>query len=673
MAAKPNTKTARRVKSAGVVAAVMGATSVALLTPASASEVAAASQPTYEVDVVNHSGTDVKIRFFHGPGEHEGDVNTDGLPEEQKLPTNSGVSLDSGAKSHDYAYRVGNGTYDNGYWFEVTRGDDPNDRTVAKMYRWHPSDPPASVEEQAGTGFRVESHLEEQKEGFSGGKTRIVVSDARAHGETGSGGTGSPERREFDTQVGSTGAPWQDLGDGSKQWKLESLRANVDYWFRCEDTGFTSLAFNGHFPKSDELGGQGKGFWVTSDRNGKISVLRPSESSSQGGECEVHSSPNRVTGKRITGTSTDRSVNERPIYKVNIDPRTRTFSENLPSQFRIPPYVVEGKDSSGQWRKVGTALPSSTTSAAEKRATHGGADFLFQNKAGESITHLRVSGGYASGSDEIDLSALPTPTVTMSDISAMEVKAQSAAGRVTLEANGAAQEELNMQLFDKDGNLIPASGGLSDAYDSIYFRDENGKLITGLHGRDGASAVSRYRGAAINTGATGTMSTQANEKNRAYLSTTDSAAGLTWITPVLDLDDHMDTSNVDTRYTAPTHQLTGTLSGGVPIIQNTSQITAAAASNSAAAMYRVKAAGTGAVENPSSVAVFRYSALVPSDELPRENIQKDSAVSIPMTVQAGTLKVGAIPDLSPIENLNAMTVYAVTKHGTAVGPYQAPK
>ncbi|WP_206429975.1 hypothetical protein [Streptomyces sp. ADI96-02] len=680
--AKPSTKTAKRVGGICAVAALMGGTFAALPSPASASEVGATAQPTYEVDVVNHSGTDVKVRFFYGPGEHQGDVNTDGLPDAQKLPTSAGVPLDSGAKSANYAYKVGSGTYDNGYWVEVTRGDDPNDRTVAKMYRWNPGEQPASVKEQAGTGFKIESHYEQKQSGYSDKKTRIVISEARANTETAFGGADFPYplRWELDTRVGTTGSPWKDLGDGSQQWKLENLQANADYWFRCYDTTSTSLAFNGYFPKAEELGGglasdgRGKGFWATSDKTGAISVLRPSGAASQGGVCDVHSAPNKVTAKRITGTSTDRAVNERPIYKVDIEAKTRAFAEDHPSQLRVPPYVVEGKDSSGQWRKVGTVLPSSTTSASGKRVSHGGSDFLFQNKAGESITQLRVTGGYGTSSNEIPLSSLPAPTVTMNDISAMEVKAQSAAGRITLEANGAVQEELSMKLFDQNGTLIPQSGGLSDAYDSIYFRDENGKLITGMHGRDGASAVSRHRGATINTGAgTGAMGAQSVEKNRAYLSTTDSAAGLTWLTPTLDLDDHMDTVNVDTRYTAPTHRLTGTISSGVPIAQNTSQITAATASTSAAPTYRVKAAGTGAVDNPASVAVFRYNALVPADELPRENIQKDKVASLPMAVQAGTLKLATASDLTSIENLKGMTVHAVTKHGTAVGPYQAPK
>ncbi|MFF6984681.1 hypothetical protein ACFZAV_45260 [Streptomyces sp. NPDC008343] len=596
----------------------------------------------------------------------------------KQLPTNNSVTLDSGAKSPNYAYEVPGGEYDNGYWMEVTREDDPNDRTVAKFYRWNPGEPPPSVTQQDGTGFKIESTQETKRGKFSGNKTRIIITDPHGNTDTPYGGSDFPHpvKWEMDANVGSSGSSWQTLDGGGQQWKLGNLRPNADYWFRCYDKQMSQLSFNGYTPKPEEINGdvvngKTKAFWVTSDDNGTISVLRPSSASSQGGPCDIHAAPNEITAKRITGASKKFGVNERPIYRVDIKEKKRIFDSAAPGSFRIPPYTVEGKDASGNWRKVGTVLPSSTTAANGSEVTYGGTDFLFQNKPGETITHLRVAGGYGVPSNEIPLAELPEPTVTMNDIADMAVKPTSSSGRVSLEANGSAQEELKMRLFDQNGSEIPATGPLADVYDSVYFRDENGKLITGMYERDGASAVTHQRGATINTG--GVAAAGAPDKKSAFLSTTDAAAGLSWITPNLDLDDHSDTAQISTAYVAPKHAMEGSISSGVPIFQGAKQISAAPASPSAAPMYRVEASGADAVDNPSSVAVFRYQAMVPSEELPRKNIQADNVAALPMAEQAGTLKLQSTADLTKIENLMSMTLSAVTKHGTAVGPYRAAK
>ncbi|MFJ8763111.1 hypothetical protein [Streptomyces cyaneofuscatus] len=678
---KPGNRTrkTRAVMLSALVVAAGGAV-IALPVPASA-----ASDPTYEVDVLNHSSSDVKVRFFYGPGEHEGDVTSEDMGEEfanaKKLPTSNSVALDSGAKSSNYAYQVSGGSYDNGFWLEVSRGDDQNDRTVAKFYRWNPGDPPPSLTQQDGSTLKIENHSEPQRGSFAGTKTRIVITDPRSKADTPFGDSDSPfpRKMEMNTNVGVSGSGWQNLDGGGQQWKQQNLRPNTDYWFRCSATSIKELAFNGHFPKTEEVGegvtnGKAKGFWVTSDKHGAISVLRPSSATSEGGACDIHSAPNVISAKRITGSSTNFDVHERPIYRVDIQAKKRTFDSASLDSMRIPPYTVEGKDGSGAWRKIGTVLPTSSTGKSGSDVTHGGGDFLFQNKSGETITHLRVAGGFGTESNEVRLGDLPQPSVSMNALSDMDVvpTSTSSTGRIRLEANGAAQEELTLELFDQDGDEIPATGPLSDAYDSIYFRDENGKLITGMYEPGGASATSRHRGPAANSGS-GTP-VEGQQKKSAFLSTTDTNGGLTWVTPNLDLDDHMDSADIKAGFIAPQHSLSGNMTNGVLIAQNrTTQVPAASIWENSAPVYRVRAAGDESVAMPNSVAVFRYKAMAPAEELPRENIQKDGALSVPLTAQAGALKVPAGTDMKPVESLTSMTVSGVTKYGTLAGPFRAAK
>jgi len=666
---------------------------------ASAATTVSATDPTYQVDVVNYAGTDVKVRFFYGSGEHQGDVTSDdygpAFGNAKKLPTGEAVTLGSGSLSPVFGYQTAKGSYDNGYWVEVTRGDDPNDRTVAKLYRWNPGEKPPGVTEQSGSGLKVQTMYEPKQNGFADDKTRIMITDARGQTDAtwGDASWPYPGPWALDTRIGSDNGGWKNLDASSKQWQLTSLQPNADYWFRCYDENLSRLAFNGYFPKAAELGGgtangKGQGFFVTSDENGRVSVLAPNGAPAQQSTCDVHAVTNTIEAKRITGTSTEFGVNERPIYKVDVQGATRVYEGRTPDKVRIPPYIVEGRDASGKWQKVGTVLPSGAPTAGDSTATHGGADFYFQNKPGQSFTHLRVAGGYGFTSNEIALAGLAAPGVSMNDIADLEVRAQSSTGRVTLEANGSAQEELDLRLFGQNGSIISESDPKAAAYDSVYFRDENGSLITGMYDVDGDNAVSKYRGSSINSSAgpaaaaahegtdavDATDAANAVEKRRSYLSTTNSTAGLTWVTPNLDLDDHMEAADLTLRVVAPRQQMNGTLTTSMPISNSGGTVVSAAAPNAhALPQYRVDAVGGGAAQDPWSVGAVRYQALTPASGLPRGNIQSSQVAGLPMQVQAGILKLGPGADLSTIGDLTSMQVFTVSQHGTAVGPYNAPR
>lgn len=625
------------------------------------------SEQIYEVGVVNYAGSDVKVRFFYsGASGQVWSVDKTGAEffGAKKLPTMEAVRVGSGAASPAYAYQVPNEAYDVGYWLEVTRGDDVADRSVAKTYRWSPGEKPPVIVDSSGSSLKIEARYEPRRGGFTKEKTVFVVSDNRAHVDTPSVGASSPYPGVWDrdVRVGIDDGGWARLDDSLTQWQMRGLSPSADYWMRCYDQGFSQVAFNGYFPQQSDLGGgivdgQGAGFWVTSNDQGVVSVLRPSGASVNDGTCDVHRTENSVTAKRITGAATKNGVNERPIYRVDIAAQTRVFDSALPDQFRIPSFLIEGVDASGQWRTIGTVLPSTSVQKPDGKneARLGGTDFLFQNKVGENIQRLRVSGGFSTASNEIVLNDLNAPTITAKQINNGNGNNREFVGPATVEANGVMQREILPTLTDSTGAVITDQSPLAEAYDLIYFRDENGRLITNMYSETGSTVISRYKTSSL----TDTPSTR-----NIFLSTTDRNAGLTSVFGNIELDEHIAggplPAEAKVSFYAKQYAVSGSVASGVSV--NDGFARTPTSTQPFAPVYRTNTT----TPNPATVAVLNYRTLVSADELPRDSINNDHLGNVTLTNNTlGQLQhLGINPDL---EKLDYVSITGVTKTGTSIG------
>ncbi|MBX9399550.1 RICIN domain-containing protein [Streptomyces sp. TRM72054] len=502
---------------------------------------------------------------------------------------------------------------------------------------------------------------------------------------------------------------WRDLrlSDGSvtdgttETSTLNGLQPNTDYWFKCYDPRYKDVRFNGRKPKPEVLGADGAGFWRTSDSKGQIVALRSKGSGPQDGVCDIHaaSAKQDVVARQITRGGVDDSKGKAAVYKVSIPPRDRIYDavdpanpgvdQAVPDAVRIPPYLVEGRDVSGKWTKVGTVLPASAprVDTTGHKITYGGATFYFQNESGQHITELRVSGGYTGlgwDSQVIRLADLHEPTLTTKDTDDWSVRVTSNTvdtenDTVRLEANGTAQEMVNITArAASDQHVIdPSEPGLGAVYDNIYYTDEYNRLITGMYESGGSWAITPERGATVNSGA-GVASTAGDDPSHAYLSTNDQSAGETYVTPNLDLglDKPRRKSPLTIVPTNPRYIFDGNLKTDLRIKNAAlgTRVTPAdpattRGSETLAPVYRLKAAGATASDRPFSVALTRYRAITAATQLPRSDMQQCFPTAVKINVDTDKLEVDPDQDTHEKERCKAqerLSLNVVAGHGAQV-------
>lgn len=494
---------------------------------------------------------------------------------------------------------------------------------------------------------------------------------------------------DFSVDFGKENGGWQSLAKATGDEKdpgqrnddqstemstLNGLLPDTDYWFRCYDSGFKDVRVNGRKPPSEALGTDGSGFWRTSDSKGRIIALRSTGSGPHDGVCDIRVASakgdavaRQITQGNVEGDPDGHGDDMAAVYKVSIPSRDRVYdavdSANpgvdraVPDAIRIPPYLVEGRDASGKWVKVGTVLPASApmVDAAAGKVTYGGATFYFQNKRDQHITDLRISGGYTGlGSDSqvIHLKDLAKPTLSSKDISDFHVAVTSNPinnqnGIVTLDANGAVQEKLTVTATAKGDHhqIDPSEANLGSVYDDIYYTDEYGRLVTGMYDPDGSWAVTPEAGATENQ-ALGVAGTAGDDPTHAYLSTTDRSGGQTNITPTFMGGDGVTHGPLQIRPVTRPYVFSGaSLDAGLNIktLGETTVFPANPAetrgSETLAPVYRLKASGTGASDRPFSVALTRYRAITAARDLPRSDMQQCAPDAVTVEVKTDKLKV----------------------------------
>ncbi|MBV7696578.1 hypothetical protein [Streptomyces sp. TRM70350] len=679
----------------------------------------------FRVDVVNSAESNIKVRFFYSGVEKMGGAamfETSG----KEIPTGHETDIAAGSVSRPFKLQTPPDFHDSGYWVEVSRGDDPQDRTVAKFYRHAPKDEsksgkpanPIELTDQKGTSLRISaeaSGADQNFPDFNAGRMRIFVTEPAAHVD-GATIDGHPGRWDRDFDFGTGNGGWQDRldnADGSaaitdpttKRSTLSGLLPNTDYRLVCYDPRYKDVRFNGRKPRPEEVGANPVGFWRTSDDKGQIVALRSNGQGPDQGVCDVGvASPKeedlvkarQITPRPQSGTSGDTT----PIYKLSVQPRTRLYDaldgstpgvdQAVPDAVRMPPYLVEGHDASGKWTKVGTVLPASAPviDMEGRKVTYGGATFYFQNKSGQNITHLRVSGGYTGlgwASQVIDLGNVPAPTVTTNDVDDVHVRVTSNPvngknGTVSLEANGAVQEQLDITAYAKDNHLIdPSEPKLGEVYDSIYYLDEYDRLITGMYDPHGSWSVTPERGSTMNSGVLMPRNTAqartADSPMQAYLSTNDRSAGEVEIRPRLgfDVTESSDPDHLTVRPTTKEYAFANTLKAGLKIERSGATFDAADpathGAGQVAPVYRLKATFTSASDRPFSVALTRYRAITAATELPRNDMQQCAPTAITINVDTDKLVADddSIKDIGcASKNQQRLSLNVVSRHGAKI-------
>jgi hypothetical protein len=221
--------------------------------------------------------------------------------------------------------------------------------------------------------------------------------------------------------------------------------------------------------------------------------------------------PTPPTSLKITGTQLDPAGTTKPVYRVDVPATAWTLPVSTPprAQTVLPPLQVRGTTTSGTDVSLGLLVPQGQPSRATSgTVTLSKASFYWQNpNVGQQITDIYVTAGSTS-SAKVNLAGLDA-TAPTAGASVGEVVVCPAAGTSSCDAtatpvaNGLDQAPLRIQLHDQVDNtvILPTT---NPAYGLVYYRDENGDLLTGLIPEDGSAytRVSPFPGAYPNDGST---------------------------------------------------------------------------------------------------------------------------------------------------------------------------
>jgi hypothetical protein len=210
----------------------------------------------------------------------------------------------------------------------------------------------------------------------------------------------------------------------------------------------------------------------------------------------------KVTGKRLDPAGTDQ-----PVYRFDVAASTWPLPFSTPprKQTVLPPLEVRGTTNTGDTVDLGLLVPQGQPSRATSGSvTLSPVSFYWQNPdTGQQITNVYVQSGNTT-SNTVDVTGLPAPAVgtTIGQVVVCPATGSiSCDGKADPVANGLDQAPLRIQLYDGNNQVLPLT---NPGYGQIYYRDQDGDLLTGLIPADGSSylRVSPYAGAYPNDGST---------------------------------------------------------------------------------------------------------------------------------------------------------------------------
>ena len=195
------------------------------------------------------------------------------------------------------------------------------------------------------------------------------------------------------------------------------------------------------------------------------------------------------------------------------------------AQTAVPPLEAHGIHLHRRRRFSRSARPAGTTRPGHLRIGHlvQGQLLLAEPEVGQQITDIYVNAVsmHATSSAKVNLAGLTPPTAgtTIGQVIACPATGTSDCdAKAVPVANGLDQASLRIQLVDTDSNELSSA---DTAYGRVYYRDEDGDLLTGLIPADGTSylRVSPYAGAFSNDGS------EDNSNTCTVRCSTSSAAG----------------------------------------------------------------------------------------------------------------------------------------------------
>jgi hypothetical protein len=512
--------------SKGFAAAATVATVVSLVGPANSAYAATSVEckgsecsKHMEIDVVNLSSSDVKVKFASADDLNRGGVKRAGRNGFEPIPDQD-VTVKSGGErssmfSFDFmgkAYLVpgvfqARVTFNNQLDVVASRAENNADRSIAVLeHRYdgiqtNANGAPISLPRQDDTSLKME--LVKQGGVHSGEFAhwyRLVISDQSP---------GHP----------SSDLPWKfaplhnitaptDIGYAWRS-KLTGLRPNTDYQMSgCSADIPQEITINGRrYNYESQI--NGKAVWLRSSETGEIVFTSPNKFTPFSCMFRAAQLDSKVT--RLTGDAGD------PVFRVDIAPSMQVFDGDIPANVPMMPYEVWGIDGSGGSHEIGKVMPISRPEVdrAAKSITAGGATFYFENK--QKYTKLEVRGQGEALLDLSQANAPKPPTGLQDRITSIAIAPLTQA----VTSNGLAQEPMKLKLL-KSGHVVnPADEPeLAKLYDYVYYRDDVGNLITGMYGdsSSGYTSVSRVEGSYVNDKP---YAAKSDTYNQVYLSTTE--------------------------------------------------------------------------------------------------------------------------------------------------------
>jgi hypothetical protein len=223
--------------------------------------------------------------------------------------------------------------------------------------------------------------------------------------------------------------------------------------------------------------------------------------------------PTPPTKLTITGTQLDPAGTTKPVYRFDVPATAWALPVSTPprAQAVLPPLQVRGTTANGTDVSLGLLVPQGQPSRATSgTVTLSKASFYWQNpNVGQQITDIYANAGSTS-SAKVNLAGLDAKAPAAGTGTPIgQVVVCPAAGTSQCDttanpvANGLDQAPLRIQLHGEgdDDDVLPITDA---AYSQVYYRDENGDLLTGLIPEDGSAytRVSPYPGAYPNDGST---------------------------------------------------------------------------------------------------------------------------------------------------------------------------
>jgi hypothetical protein len=218
--------------------------------------------------------------------------------------------------------------------------------------------------------------------------------------------------------------------------------------------------------------------------------------------------PSPPTSVKITGTRLDSGETTSPVYRIDVPKLAWALPPVTPPRAEtvLPPLEVRGTTAAGADVSLGLLIPQGQpTRATSGSVTVSPVSFYWQNPTvGRQITNIYVQAG-STVSNSVNLPGLqpaPAGTTIGQVVVCPATGSSSCDAKADPVANGLDQAPLRIQLYDTNSQVLPVS---DPAMGQIYYRDQDGDLLTGLIPEDGSAylRVSPYAGAYPNDGSTG--------------------------------------------------------------------------------------------------------------------------------------------------------------------------